>query len=275
MKSEEILSIIISVVFGIFLLFFNNLILSKILNVLIINVFLNALAIFVPLIIIFLILNQKEKTRKEMEVYFSSFLRDLSEGIKSGKNIVLIFEDIANNDYKSLTPLVKKMASEIKLGIPFDKALYNLAKRSESKLIKKLSLTVGEAVKAGGDMSSVIEATISSLIESEKIKKEREMIAAPTKVNGFLIYFMFLAIIIILLKFLIPTIGEYQSGAIFQKKVNINILEIKNIILHLILIQSFFNGLLIGKMSEGSVIVGLRYSIILMIIGYLTFSLSA
>lgn len=265
MKFEEILSVMISIFFGIFIFFFNNFFLSSILKNLILQIVLNILAIFIPLINTFLIFNYKEKLRREKEFYFSTFLRDLAESIKSGKSIVSTLEGLKENDYKSLKPLVEKMYVEVKLGISFDKALNNLAKRSESKLIKKISLTIGEALKAGGDAASIIESVIRSFIEIEKIRREREMISAPTKINGFMIYFMFLGIMIILMKFLIPSVQQSQQ-------IKVNISEIKDILIHLLLIQSFFNGLLIGKMSEGSIISGLRYSIFLMLIGYVVFS---
>ncbi|MEM0476289.1 MAG: type II secretion system F family protein [Candidatus Aenigmatarchaeota archaeon] len=267
MKFEEILIILILIFLGIFIFFLNNFLLSKIFKNIIIQISLNVLAIFIPLINIFLIFNEKHRKRKEMEFFFSIFLRDLAENIRSGRNIISSLENLKDFDYKSLSPLIKKMYSEVKLGIPFDKALNNLARRSESKLIKKISITIGEALKAGGDVNTTIEAVIRSIIETEKVRREREMIAAPTKINGFMIYFMFLIIMIILIKFLLPAVQQSQQLAI-------NIQEIKEILIHLILIQSFFSGMLIGKMSEGSIIPGLRYSIILMLIGYVVFSIS-
>lgn len=268
MKTENIFLIIIFILFGVFLFLVNNIFISKILKDTIFHIFLNIFAIFVPLINIFLILSKEQKIKKEREFYFSIFLRDFAENIRSGRSIVSSLENLKDLDYKSLSPLIKKLYSEVKLGIPFDKALRNLAKRSESNLIRRLSITIGEALKAGGDVNSTIEAVIRSMIEAEKIKREREAISVPTKINGFIIYFMFLIIMVILMKFLIPSIQSSQQLAI-------NVIEVKNILIHLILIQSFFNGILIGKMSEGNVISGLRYSIFLMLIGYIIFSILA
>lgn len=268
MKKEEILSIAIIFVFSVFLLILNNLILSRILNLFILNFTLNLIGIFLPLVIVFLIFSQKSKRTKKIEYYFSSFLRDLAENLRSGRSIVKILETLKDNDYKSLSPLIKKMYNEVKLGIPFEKALENLAKRSKSKLIRKLSLTIGEGIKAGGDVAAIIEAIIRNYIEVEKVRKEREMIAGPTKIQGFMIYFMFLLIMIIIMRFLLPSLNSSQQ-------IKIDLKEINNILLHLVLIQSFFNGLLIGKISEGNVFSGLRYSIILMIIGYIVFSFLA
>jgi len=265
MKQEELLSIIISVSFGIFLFVFNNFLLSVIIRNNFINIIFNAVSIFLPLVIIFLIFSQRNKRIKEIEFYFSSFLRDLVEGLRSGRSIVKVLESLQNNDYKSLSLLVRKMYLEVKMGIPFEDALNNLAKRSESVLVRKMSLTVSEAVKAGGDAASVIEGVIRSFLEVEKVRREREMISAPTKINGFMIYFMFLIIMVILIKFLIPAVGSSQQ-------ISINLREVNTILLHLVLIQSLFSGLMIGKMSEGSIYAGLRYSIILMLVGYLVFS---
>lgn len=269
MNEIEIISIIVSIIFGVTLFFINIFFLSKIIRSTFFQIALNVITISIPLVTTFLVLNYKERVKKEREFYFSSFLRDFVENIRSGKSIVSSLETLKENDYKSLSSLIKKMYLEVKLGIPFDKAINNLARRSESKIIKRISLTLGEALKSGGDVSSIIEAIIRSMIEAEKIKREREMISAPTKINGFMIYFMFLIVMIILIRFLIPSIHQSQQ----TQQINININEIKDILTHLIIIQSFFNGLLIGKLTEGSVIPGFRYSIILVIIGYIIFSL--
>jgi len=265
MKQEEILSIAIAIFFGIFLFILNNIIISKIIKDFIVTILLNALAIFLPLIVTFLIFSQKQKRIKEIEFYFSSFLRDFTESIRGGRSVVKVLETLQNNDYKSLTPLIKKMYLEVKMGIPFEDTLNNLARRSESKFVKKLSLTIAETIRAGGDVASIIEGVIRSSLEIERIRREREMLTSPTKINGFMIYFMFLIIMIILIKFLLPAVASSQQ-------IRVDIKTINTILLHLVLIQSLFSGLLIGKMSEGNIFAGLRYSIILMLIGYFVFS---
>ncbi|UCC91734.1 MAG: hypothetical protein JSV39_00465, partial [Candidatus Aenigmatarchaeota archaeon] len=42
--------------------------------------------------------------------------------------------------------------------------------------------------------------------------------------------------------------------------------------INFILIQGFFAGLATGKMAEGSIIAGLKHSIVLIVIGYTIFS---
>jgi flagellar protein FlaJ len=47
--------------------------------------------------------------------------------------------------------------------------------------------------------------------------------------------------------------------------------EAKKIFFHMCIMQAFFNGLIAGKMGEGTVSAGLKHGIILLACGYITF----
>ena len=94
---------------------------------------------------------------------------------------------------------------------------------------------------------------------------------------------------VVLQVFLLPQLadvsGEVLSGLTFNGGIaDTSALEtdtlpvavdFENIFIFLIIIQGFFAGLMIGKFSEGSVKYGIRHSFILMLVGYLVFTLAA
>lgn len=257
MKEEEIVLIAVGIFSGIFLYFISLFIQLVLLS----NIF-KALSILLPLLIIFLIFYRKSLLLKEYETYFTAFLRDLSENLRAGMNLTNALESLKDVDYKGLTPLVKKLITEIKIGIPFDAALNNLARRTNSKIISKICLTVGQSIRAGGDVAGILDAVSKSMLEIEKIRRERKLYLTSTITNSYIIFFVFIGIVIVMSKFLIP---EIVKGA--QMKVDIKFLN--QIFTHMILIQGFFSGLTIGKMAEGSLIAGLRHSVIMIAIGLL------
>jgi len=200
-------------------------------------------------------------TLRAYESNFTFFIRDLTECLRGGLNIVSALESLKKNDYKELNPLIKKLVAEVKAGIPFDLALQRLAKRTNSKLILKMCLTIGQSIKSGGDVADILDAISKSAMEIEKIRRERKLHLSSLTLNLYIIYFVFLAIIIVILRFLIP---ELIKNA--QMKVDMNFL--KNVIFrNMIIIQGLFIGLNIGNIVEGSFIAGIRHALIMIIAG--------
>jgi flagellar protein FlaJ len=97
--------------------------------------------------------------------------------------------------------------------------------------------------------------------------------------TGYIVFFVFLAVIVGLQKFLVPSLSQVSSESIglsgMGGSVNPNIAsEYSTIFRNLILIQGGFAGLAVGKMAEGSEVSGLKHSMFMMFIGFLVFSLS-
>jgi flagellar protein FlaJ len=222
---------------------------------------LQTLAIIVPVILIFSLFYRKAMILRSYESNFSYFIRDLTESLRGGLNIVSALENLEKNDYKALNKLIKRLIAEVKIGIPFDVALQNFAQRTGSKLISKMCLTIGQSIKSGGSVADILDAISKSALEIEKIRRERKLHLATLTSNLYVIYFVFLGIVIVLLRFLIPEIVKTS-----QIKIDINFL--KNVIFrNMIIIQGLFIGLNIGNMVEGSIIAGIRHALILIITG--------
>ncbi len=210
---------------------------------------------------------------REIESLFPNFLSDVVSGTQSGMTLTQAIKAASRNEYGPLSPYVKKMASQIDWGIPFDEVLRNIAKTLHTKLIDRTMSTIIETHRSGGNISDVLESVSTSVTEVERIKKERKAHVYSQILTGYVIYFVFLGIIIGLQKFLIPTLsftgtggvgfgGGAESGDVY-----------KTVFQHLIVIQGFFSGLSIGKMSEGSIMAGLKHVIVFIVIGLTAFVL--
>jgi hypothetical protein len=81
-------------------------------------------------------------------------------------------------------------------------------------------------------------------------------------------------------KFLVPTLGQVSPTSLggvpaaetAQSQANVAA-GYKEVFRNLILIQGLFAGLIVGKMSEGAMISGIRHSFIMMFVGTVTFLL--
>ena len=109
------------------------------------------------------------------------------------------------------------------------------------------------------------------------IRKERSASVHSQIVTSYLIFFVFIFILIILQTFLIPALGGQTGEGLpggLGTGVSENAAEIYNQgFVSFIIIQGFFAGLATGKMAEGSVIAGLKHSVLLIAVGYTLFSL--
>jgi flagellar protein FlaJ len=173
------------------------------------------------------------------------------------------------NDYGSLTKDVRKIASQIDWGIPFEDILENFSKKY-SKMIQRTVSTIIEAYEGGGNISDILESSARSVSEINKIKKERVTNVFSQTITGYIIFFVFLGILVTLQRFLIPSLGFAESSIINMEEF---LTVYRTIFQWLILIQGAFSGLVIGKLSEGNLISGLKHSILLTMIGYSTFIL--
>ncbi len=198
---------------------------------------------------------------KNLEEAFPRFLSDITSNIKSGMTLPQAVRALEYNSYGLLSKHVRKIAAKTSWGIPFDKVLLSFANESESVNLKRTVRSIIEAHKSGGAMSSVLEAVADSLYELETIKKERTSSVYSQMLNGYMIYFIFLGVMVGMSRFLLPTFTFSDTNVTFSE-------SLPNIFRSIVVIQGVFAGLTIGKMSEGRIIAGIKHAMVLAVIGF-------
>ena len=236
-----------------------------------------ALTAAVPPVLIFY---DKYKKKREIEEQFIVFIRDLGDSINAGMTLPLALSHCSKSDYMALGPYVNDMAAQVDWGIPFNKALGTFSKKVGSVSVKRAVTTIVETYKAGGKISGTLEAINRSLVTIEKIRKERSSSVHTQVVTSYMIFFVFIFILVILQSFLIPAlINRPFSGAalsVMDAPASLpSSKEYADLFSIFIVMQGFFAGLATGKMAEGSLASGLKHSIVLIVSGYLAFSMLA
>ena len=213
---------------------------------------------------------QETKRQKEIELKFLEFTRALVETVKSGISIPKSILHVSNENYGSLTPYVKKLSNQINLGIPVHKALKNFAKDTNNSVIKRSISIIIEAESSGGDIEDVLESVSESVIAVKKMKEERKASTYSQIVQGYVVFFIFIIIMLILQLWLFPRLTEMQGSISYGLSIIAlssntgEAINLDKIFFALILIQGFFAGIMVGKFSEGTLKNGLIHSIILM-----------
>lgn len=254
---------------------FNYLYLAKATGYAVTMYLIGAVVIAMPLILIKYFENRRVK---EAEKNFPVFLQDFVESIRGGMTLPQAFKAISNNQYGILTPLVKKMTAQLDWGIPVETVLINFSKSTRSKLISRIVSTVMESHKFGGKLVETFEALTGTAIEVERLRSERKLFLNSQIITGYIVFFVFLAVIIGLEKYLVPSLGQVSAQSLTQisaggaaaSQSNLQ-KEYGEIFRNLILMQGLFAGLTVGKMAEGAVVAGIKHSVFMMVTGMLVF----
>ncbi|MEM5854316.1 MAG: type II secretion system F family protein [Candidatus Aenigmatarchaeota archaeon] len=260
---------LLNVFFAISLFIINYLFFKHIVNVFMaVNIF--ALIISVLPIILWRYLEYRKL--KVVEAMFPAFLRDFIELMRGGMTVEQAMKNLKKNDYKDLSFHVKRMAAQLDWGIPVDKVLMNFANSTKSTMIKRTIASVIESHRFGGNLADTLEALSNASIEVERLKVERSMYLYSQITTGYIIFFVFLGVMIAMGRFLIPSLTGITIEGVTQQQSQQNLMnEYKNLFMNLVILQGFFAGLAVGKMAEGSLISGVKHSLVLVVVGLMVF----
>ncbi len=226
---------------------------------------------------VFSIINET-RVASEKEEMFLEFARSLVESVKTGTPINKSIINVKDKFYGVLSENIKKLANQISLGIPLSKALQTFSDDVNNKTISRTLTLIGQAEKSGGEIGGILESVTEAVSMADKLKKERKASISALVVQGYIIFFVFIIIILVLQFQILPlltgfaTTGEGAAGIggfIGGGGSPISQEELSNSFLYLLLVQGFFSGLTIGKLSEGNVKTGIRHSFTLMLFAFL------
>ena len=227
---------------------------------------------------------QESKKGRGLEEKFLEFVRSISDSVKSGIPIPRAIIEVGNVDYGPLTPHVRKLVHQIEWGIPLREAFEGFANSTGNRLIKRSMAIVIEAEQSGGHIEKVLASVTDSVLQIKKIKEERRASIFSQIIQGYFIFIMFIAIMIVLQIYLLPQLMDVSGSVLVgvtsgyssfeDTTVYPSAIDFDVVFIFLILIQGFFTGLMVGKFAEGNLKYGLKHSLILMLIGYMAFTIA-
>jgi flagellar protein FlaJ len=255
---------------------------------------------FIPLLVIsvtiawapfWVVFFMTRRKQRETERLFPDFVSDLVNTVKSGVPISKGIVQISERDYGALSPHLKKLATQIEWAIPLHKALSHFAERTKSALVRRSISTVIEAEKSGGNIEDVLRGITKSLVEIKELRDRRKAMIHSQIVQSYVIFAVFLIVMVFIQNSLIPYLSRVQGGVMgtifststtqisaMTSRVSISFASLsaffsslKEYVTHLdgiftllAIIQGLFAGLVLGKLSEGEVVAGIKHSLILM-----------
>lgn len=240
--------------------------------------FLLGIGIIIMISPFILIVMKESNIATEKEEMFIEFTRSLVESVKTGTPISRSIINVKSKSFGVLSPHIKKLANQISMGIPLGTAMQIFAMDVNNKTISRSVTLIGQAEKAGGDIGRILEDVAGAVSTSDKIKKERKASISTLVVQGYIIFFVFMIIVLVMQFKILPMIegiaglgtgiggvagiGGAGGGSLDQT-------ELSSSFLYLLMIQGLFSGLTIGKLSEGNIKSGVKHSFALVLLSFM------
>jgi len=201
--------------------------------------------------------------RHKIERAMPEFLRDLATSIRTGVPINSALEHASRREYGPLKDELQVLVSQMSWGMTLNDALAVLSERVDLPLVKRATVLISESSMYGGDLSEIFDATARYVESVNTWSLRRRMQTLPYVAIFYFSIALFLFIIILLSRMIFIPISQLaQSGIPFMKPV-LDPLQARRVFMHASLIESFFGGILAGKISENSYVGGLKHAMVL------------
>lgn len=215
---------------------------------------------------------------RQIERAIPRFLRDVAEAVRSGVTLPRAVEDASQRSYGPLSKELEHVIAMFVLGASWEEAVMSLAKRVNRPAVKRTATILVEANQTGGRMSEVMDASVQLFSSLDEFKEEQLNNIRPYLLTIYMAAAIFLIITYVVLhQFLAPLALSTQSTAIVGASSMSNVLDINyyaSILFWASVVESFFGGLIAGKIGERSYLVGLQHSVILIVITLVFFNLT-
>jgi len=205
---------------------------------------------------------------KRCEEIFPDFLADVSSSVDSGMSIPQAVAICSKRDYGILTDEIRKIHRLITWGIPFEEVLRRFAFFVKSPFIEKFVYLIIEANRSGGDIREVLSSASRNSKQLKEIERELKGNIAPYMIIMYMIFGLFLAMTVLLYHAFLVPMSTIEGGEMIY---GISLEGYRILFFRLLMLEGFFNGLIMGKIIDGKVISGLKHSIAMIVVSYIVF----
>ncbi len=219
---------------------------------------------------------------KSIENALPNFFRDLAGMHESGMTLQGAIHLVSQSEYGMLTPHIRQMDQRISWNFPFIEAIRALGKEVPIPLVIRSVDLVARASEAGGDIVEVLRAAAKDSFEYVSLKTDRRNNMFIYVVIIMASFAVFLFVVMILVSSFLKTMAdlgtETGTGGVGGAGFDLGGFDLAlyiRVFSHAAMFQGFFSGLVAGVMGEGRVTAGLKYSVLMLIIAWLTFRFGA
>ena len=201
------------------------------------------------------------------------YLRDVSDGIRSGMTLIESLESSARREYGALNKEMRRILAKVYLGKTLEDAFKDTMGYLNSELFNKFAYTIILAFESGGErVIEILEGASKIFGEIQEFKSDRKTEIKPYVSTIYISLILFIFMVFIIVESFLRPISIIAAR---QRTIG-GILDISlyySLLYNLSVIESIAGGLLIGKMNEGKSSAGLVHILILLVMTLLSFSI--
>ena len=220
-----------------------------------------------------------EKRKNSVEAKLANFLRDISEIRKTGLAPEKTIEQLAGRNYGGLSEHVKAIATQLSWGTPIRSVLVNFSKSVKSWLTRAMAFLLLEVVDVGGGSASMFISLADFTEKNDQLEKARKSDIRPYMIIPYIGAILVVVTTAMIAYFIaVPGLSPaqlgvaagqtYGQGAGLPSQALAS--QLTGILLTGAILQSWFMGMVAGKMGEGSVGAGFKHATFLVIISLVT-----
>jgi archaeal flagellar protein FlaJ len=213
---------------------------------------------------------------KRIETAVPRILRDIAESVRSGVTLTRAVEQTAEKDYGPLSKEIERVIGLFVVGVSWEEAVVSLGKRIKSPSVLRLSTILIEANQSGGKTSAVLEASVDLFSSVEQYKEEQQNNMKPYLYTIYASIVVFLIISFVIITQFLGPLAKSITTPISMKGTSISVLDLNyyvSILFWASFVESFFGGIIAGKIGDRAYLTGLRHSILLVTLSTVCFNL--
>jgi flagellar protein FlaJ len=209
---------------------------------------------------------------KSIEDQLPEVLRIVAQSQKTGSSLPRAFEEASMRASGTLAVELRRALSKTSWGVSFEDALRSFSKRVGTLMVRRTVSLVIECYKIGGNMEQVIDQVANYTRELHDLNKDRYAQTRPYTVVIYIGVVLFLVSTFMLIKsFFVPIsqINAAGTGGLIQ---SFPLADFRQALFIMVIVQVTSAGLVAGKIAEGSLVAGIKHSIILLILAFISFT---
>jgi flagellar protein FlaJ len=210
------------------------------------------------------------------------FLLALLSSVQSGSNLIKAIEQAAERNLGALTPELKNLKANISWGTPIEEAFENFAKKTGTRVSRRVTVLLEMAMKIGGDVNENLDMIQKHVSEIQNIEKSRKSALQPYTYTIYISFAVFLAVAVLLSTSFFTEIEKvqqgilkspnYAKGGLFTSLADMDISKLDSSLFNMAIIEAIFGGVAAGKIGAGSYVAGTKHVVVMVIMAVIAFN---
>ncbi len=213
-----------------------------------------------------------------MDHRLPDLLRDLTDSGRAGLGLSAALVAAGDREFGALTGEVRRIARQIRWGVPVDEALGEWARRVPTPRVRQTVSVLVRCDRVGGHTVDVLSLVTEQAREAERARAARRAAMSTYVAVVYVAFFVFLLTIFILVHLFLPELSVASPlagtpGIPFPSIATGVAAPLLLALFAAVLIHAVGDGLMVGVLTSGRAVLGLPHATVMLLVGWLVLRL--